>query len=175
VTLSAAVLAAVLSLPICAKDRQDARKPDQLRTIASAITTAATETRWRRGPADLAAHLTTIAYHESRLCIHVTTGEHRGPAVTNWQIEGQFRRLADKFHGPFIGLGIEPVTNAARVAAHILSKSFQCGSSPGALYSAYAGRACQTDWPTLRQRVQTYKWISFIIESELSKQRETES
>ena len=139
-------------MPMCYADREDPRKPEQYATLARAISEVANESK---SPIDKAAKLLAVGYHEGRFCLRVHSGEHRGPGRGVWQLEGQQRR----HRGPFVGLDYESTHNAARVASVVLDRSFQCGHSPGDVFTGYAGRACKSDWATLRDRVRTYRWV----------------
>ncbi len=144
-----AVLIAMSALPQCWADRGDERKHDQLTVIADAIAKASPSTR-------RATFLITISYHESRWCLRVHSGEHPGPGRGLWQLEGQDRR----YPGPFVGLTPEETGNAAWVASQIVARSTRCGASPAAVLTAYAGRECETDWPTLDARLVTFERVS---------------
>lgn len=142
------VLSVLLRLPACWVDRDDPRKPEQLATIATAIAEVSGD------DTDKAAKLISKSYNETRFCLRVHSGEHRGPGRGLYQLEGQSRRYA----GPFVGLSYEATLNATRVASDILDHSFQCGHSPRAVFTAYAARPCGTNWKTLDARVRTYNW-----------------
>ena len=133
--------------PVCWVDRDDARKPAQLAVIAEAIAKAAPTP-------ERAAYLISVGWHESRWCLRVHSGAHRGPGRGLWQIEGRRGKLP----GPFVGLSQAETDNAAAVASDVLSRSHQCGSSPAGVFTAYAGRPCGSPWVTLTSRVRTYYW-----------------
>jgi len=152
----AAVLYAMSSLPVCYADREDPRKPEQMQNLAVAIAQASPTPR-------RAAFLIAIGYHESRFCLRVQSGEHRGPGRGAWQLEGQSRR----YQGPFIGLTPEETGNAAWVASDIIGRSGQCGTRPADVFTAYAGRACGSSWPTLAARVLTFRFVSYRLERAL--------
>lgn len=141
------VLSVLLRLPLCWADRHDARKPEQLLVLAYAIAEVAED-------ADKAAKLITVAYNESRLCLAVHSGEHRGPGRGLYQLEGKGKQ----YRGPFIGLSFEATLNATRVASAVLDHSYQCGGSPGDVFTAYGARPCGSDWKTLRARERMYRW-----------------
>lgn len=145
----AAVLYAMSALPPgCWQDKGDPRKPEQLENIAHAIAKASPTPR-------RAVFLITIAHWESRLCLHVHSGEHRGRGRGLWQLEGQEKR----YPGPFVGLTPEETGNAAWVASKIIGRMVHCGLEPAAVFTAYAGRKCGTDWPTLAERVVTFEKV----------------
>jgi hypothetical protein len=146
--LEGAVLAVLLRLPVCYVDRGDPRKPEQLSTVARAISTVA------NGSEDKASKLISVAYNETRLCLHVHSGAHRGPGRGLWQLEGQGRR----YKGPFVGLDYDSTLNAARVASNVLDHSYQCGRTPRDVFTAYGARPCVSNWKTLDARVRTYQW-----------------
>jgi hypothetical protein len=145
----AAVLYAMSALPVCWADRDDPRKPEQLQNIAAAIAHASPSPR-------RAVLLIVISYHESRWCLHVHSGQHRGPGRGLFQMEGQEKR----YPGPFVGLSPEETGNAAWVASQIVGRSGQCGRAVADVLTAYAGRRCGTTWPTLAERVRTYRFVS---------------
>lgn len=132
---------------MCWADRGDPRKLEQLATVATAIAAVAED-------ADKAAKLISVTYNETRLCLAVHSGEHRGPGRGLYQLEDQHRR----YQGPFVGLSYEATLRATQVASDVLDHSFQCGSTPRAVFTAYGARVCGTDWKTLRERVGTYHW-----------------
>ena len=149
VVSTAAVLVVMQALPSCWADREDPRKPEQLQNLAAAIAQAS--------PNPLrAAFLVAIGYHESRFCLRVHSGVDTGPGRGIWQLEGQSKR----YQGPFVGLTPEETGNAAWVASQIIGRSAQCGSRPADVFTAFAGRACGTVWPTLADRVRTFWFVS---------------
>ncbi len=150
------VLSVLLNMPVCWADRSDARKQEQLETIAKAVAIVANESK---RPVDKAAKLISKAYHETRFCIAVHSGKHRGPGRGLYQLEGQ----GERYKGPFVGLDFESTLNATRVASDYLDRSFQCGPSPRAVFTAYAGRECGTTWKTLDSRVRTYRWVAWRL------------
>lgn len=145
----AAVFVVMSALPQCWVDREDPRKPEQLQNLAAAIAQASPTPR-------RAAFLITIGYHESRFCLRVHSGEHAGVGRGAWQLEGQEKR----YPGPFVGLTPEETGNAAWVASRIIGRSTRCGLEPAAVLTAYAGRQCNTVWPTLSERVATFEKVS---------------
>lgn len=155
--LTTSILLGVLNgFPVCWKDRADPRKPEQLATVAAAITTVANASK---NPIDKAGKLLTIFYHESRGCLDVHSGAHRGRGRGPFQLEGQSKR----HEGPFVGLDYESTLNAAQVAGDILDHSFQCGSSPRDVFTAYGARPCGSTWKTLNERVATYRWATWRL------------
>jgi hypothetical protein len=144
---AAAILAALVMLPVCWDDRREEARSERLQDVATAIDVAAS------GDDGLAALLVTVGYHESRFCRSAHAGGRRGRGEGIWQIEAGSRRQR-----PFSGLGLAATTHAAGEAAWLLRHSWQCGSGPAARLTAYAGRTCGEDWPTLRERVATYWW-----------------
>lgn len=153
---SALILSVLQSLPVCYADRDDPRKPEQLETVAQAITVAANASK---RPVDKAAKLVTLFRWESVGCLAVHSGAHKGPGRGLFQLEGQSRR----YQGPFVGLDYAATLNAARVAGDVLDHSFQCGGGPAGVFTAYAGRACSTKWKTLTERVNTYWWATWRL------------
>ncbi len=145
-----AVLAVILHLTPCYADRAAdiPTKSAQYVNIATAISVVAD------GSLDKASKLISKGYNESRFCLAVHSGAHRGYGRGLYQLEGQSRRYA----GPFVGLDYESTLNATRVASDILDHSYQCGPTPADVFTAYAGRECGTDWKTLQARVRTYRW-----------------
>ena len=149
---AAAVLAVMLHQAPCWADRgiPPEVKRAQLESIASAIAQASPTP-------ERAALLLTIGYHESRWCIRVHSGQRRGGHGEGlWQLEG-------RHHGPGArsGLSVTETLDAARLASAQLGHSYQCGSSPAAILTAYAGRPCvqaSGGWRTLDARVQGYWW-----------------
>lgn len=164
--LAAPVLAVILAQPVCWADRAlpVEVKRDQLGVIADAIAEAS-------DTPERAALLITIGYHESRWCIRVHAGIKRGGAGEGlWQLEG-----AHHGDGSRSGLSRYETADAALLASAQLDRSYQCGSSPAAILTAYAGRPCWQSasdprypgdtgvewgygWPTLTSRVRTYRW-----------------
>lgn len=144
-----AVFIAMSVLPTCWTDREDPRKPEQLRNIAHAIAKASPTPR-------RAALLITIGWHESRFSLRVHSGDHPGRGRGIFQLEGQEKR----YPGPFVGLTPEETGNAAWVASTIVGRSTHCGLEPAAVFTAYAGRKCGTTWPTLPERVATFEKVS---------------
>lgn len=136
------VLSVLLRLPLCWADRHDPRKPEQLLVVAYAIAEVAENT-------DKAAKLITLAHNESRLCLAVHSGEHRGPGRGLYQLEG---------HGEFVGLSYEATLSATRFASEYLDRSYQCGHAPRDVFTAYGARPCGSDWKTLRERERMYQW-----------------
>ena len=154
-SLKASLLFAMQGLAVCHADRADARKPEQLDTIAEAIVVASERVRWRGDRRVLAALLLTIAYHESKLCLDVHDGKRgMNGALTLWQIE-----RGSRLTGYRAGLSLEDTISAAFAAATLLARSFQCGSSPAAMFRAYAGARCDAEFPTLRARTRTFYWL----------------
>lgn len=145
---AAMILSVLNSLPVCYADRENPAKPAQMATVANAIARASRND-------DDAAKLTAVGYHESRFCIAVHSGEHKGPGRGLFQLEGQSKR----YPGPFVGLSQAATDNAARVANAILRRSYQCGPTVADVLTGYAGRACGKPWPTLSERVATY-WMT---------------
>lgn len=139
---------ALASLPVCAQDLDDPRKPGQLATIAESVAKVSNSD-------DEAAKLLTLINHESAGCIGVHSGEHRGRGRGLFQVEGK----AHRYPGPLVGLSQAATDNAARVAVTILRKSYQCGPTVRAVFTSYAGRTCGSDWPTLASRARTYHWM----------------
>lgn len=154
--LEASVLAVLMRLPVCYADREDDRKPGQLATVARAVTVVANDSK---RPVDKAAKLISTAYNETRLCLRVHSGEHRGKGRGLYQLEGQSRR----YQGPFVGLDYDSTLNATRVASAVLDRSFQCGLRPRDVFTAYGARPCGSEWKTLTERVRTYQWVSWSL------------
>lgn len=154
--LTETVLAVLLSLPVCYADRDDPRKPEQLATVAQAITAVANASK---NPIDKAAKLVTLFRWEGVGCLAVHSGAHGGRGRGLYQLEGQGRR----YPGPFVGLDFESTLNATRVAGSVLDHSFQCGSRPADVFTAYGARPCGSTWKTLRERVQTYRWATWRL------------
>lgn len=144
--------AGVMALPSCWADRADARKPQQLETIAVAESGVADSV-------DELAALDAIAANESALCIRVHAGIDRGPGRGLWQLEGQQRRHA----GPFVGLSLDATENAARVALFAWRHSWQCGHTLRDRFTAYAGKPCDTIWPGAEKRVATYWFVRGVM------------
>jgi len=150
------VLAVLMALPVCWADRGDPRKPEQLATVAEAISVVANDSR---DPIDKASKLIAIFRWEGVGCLAVHSGQHKGRGRGLYQLEGQSRRYA----GPFVGLDYPSTLNATRVAGDVLDHSYQCGSRPADVFTAYGARACGSNWKTLRERVQTYRWASWRL------------
>lgn len=155
--LSEVALLSVLNrMPVCWEDRDDPRKPGQLAVVARVLAEVANASKH---PVDKAGKLTALWYHESKGCLKVHDGSHRGPGRGPWQLEDQHKR----YEGPFVGLSYEATLNAARVASDVLDHSFQCGARPRDVFTGYAGRRCGTTWSTLDDRVSTYNWVTWRL------------
>lgn len=141
--IAEALLTVLTSLPVCWADRgvPANEKASQLEVIAAALLARTQD------PSEL-AYLTSIAYHESRLCIAVHAGRVRGRGRGLFQIEPGSRRVP-----PFTGLSFEATEHAAGEALWMVRHSHQCGSTPADRFTAYAGRECEKYWPSLRSRV----------------------
>lgn len=145
-----AVLVVLNVQPQCWADRnvEPSVKRDQYETIAVAIAEASPNL-------SRAGYLLTIGWHESRWCLDVHSGKERGGrGEGNWQLEG-------KHHGsePRSGLSLGATRSSARLASRHVQRSFQCGSKPEQVLTAYAGRPCwqaKLGWPTLTSRVRGY-------------------
>ena len=148
-TLAAALLHAMLALPVCAGE---ARDPDRLSVIARSIeATGAT-------PSEAIA-LVTIAQAESGLCAAIHAGRPGlGGALGPWQIERASNRVP-----PFAGLSIEATTHAAGEALWLWRHSYQCGRSFEARFRAYAGAPCGSHWAGASKRAGLYAWISWRV------------
>lgn len=154
--LAESVLALLVSLPVCYADRGDPRKSEQLATVAHAIVSVANDSR---DPVDKASKLATLFRWEGVGCLDVHSGKHRGHGRGLYQLEGQSKR----YSGPFVGLDYESTLNATRVASAVLDHSYQCGSKPADVFTAYGARPCGSTWKTLRERVQTYRWATWRL------------
>lgn len=139
-----AIHAALLALTPCWADRDDSRKAGQLETIAVAIATVASTV-------DDAAGLIAIANSESKFSLRVHAGLTGGRGRGLWQLE-----LGSRRKPPFVGLSLADTTHAAGEALWMWRHSWQCGRTLAARFTAYAGRECDTVWPTLHERVNTY-------------------
>lgn len=154
---AAAVLAVLLQHPPCWADRHvdPGVKRLQLEVVAGAIASASPTPR-------MAALLISIGYHESRWCLAVHSGQRRGGQGEGlWQLEG-------RHHGPGARSGLSPgeTREAAQLAAAQLKRSQQCGNTPAAVLTAYAGRPCahvKAGWPTLTARVRGYWWALYEL------------
>lgn len=151
-----AIFAALAGLPVCWTDRVDERKPQQLQTVAVAVSEVADSV-------DDAAALLAIAQNESSFSLSVHAGIDRGPGRGLWQLEGQGRRHA----GPFVGLDLAATTNAASVALFAWDHSWNCGKTLADRFTAYAGRPCGVLWPSLKQRVATYWYVRSVMQKEI--------
>lgn len=149
----ALILAALQALPPCWADRAapEGAKATQLAYISRAIAAEA-ET------VEEAAYLVTIAWHESRLCLDVHAGLSRGHGRGLWQLERGSRR-----EPPFEGLSEADTRHAAHEALWMVRHSWHCGGAPAARFTAYAGRACGSVWPTLVSRVRTWYWVRGML------------
>ena len=155
-----AVAAAIASTTPCWLDRDDPRKPEQTATIVRSVSHAADTIKE-------AALLLTVIKFESNGCIAVHSGEHKGPGRGLYQLEGQAKRHA----GPFVGLDYDSTFNATTVALKILRSSHQCGSKPEDILTAYAGRKCQTVWPTLKSRRAVFYHYNAVIWREVANEK----
>jgi hypothetical protein len=157
--LSARLVAGVLELlqhtTPCYADRMvpPAHKAAQHHMIAHATTIAALPSR---DPVDTAAMLYAIGVQESGAwCLHVHSGAHGGRGRGLWQVEPGSN--APQL-GPRTGVTAEATATSAIAAAWVLQRSWHCGWRPEARITGYAGRACNTEWPTLSQRTRRYWW-----------------
>jgi len=142
-----AILVALQALPLCWQDRADPRKPAQYDTIAQAVSA---ETR----DVSEAAEVVALGYSETRFCLRVHEGKWRGKASGPWQVENS---------GDLTGLGLDETRRSLRAALGIWRRSWQCGPTWADRFTAYAGRGCQTIWPTLEQRVARAKFTRLVI------------
>lgn len=163
----AAVSAALSQLPQCWADRDlpAADKEDQRDTVAVSIVYARSKVKWRGADVDFYAYMGSIAYHETRLCTDVHAGNcppgrcGGGRAFGPWQVEPKVR--ADGL--ALVGLDQDSTNRSALAAATVLSRSWQCGSGPRAMFTAYAGRPCGKAWPTIEERVRTFRRLRELI------------
>ncbi len=157
------VLVAVMKLASCYADRNDERVPDHLARVAYAIGDEA------RNPEEAAA-LVTIGKFESGFCIAVQDHYTHSGGYSMFQLEGK----GNKYPTPFTGLDFPSIRRATYAAADVWRHSHNCGQSPNAMFTAYAGRPyCSvyvddaggmvTTWPTLQARVNTYWYVLGII------------
>ena len=150
---AAAVLAVLLRQPACWADRHapPGAKATQLGYVARAIAEASPDL-------PTAAYLLDVGWHESKWCLDVHSGERRGGRGEGlWQLEGSHHAA-----GARSGLSLDETRSAAALAAFAIGHSFQCGHSPAAVLTGYAGRPCyqarEEGWPTLDSRVRGYWW-----------------
>ncbi len=156
-----AVVAALATQPICYLDRNDERKPAQMAAIAGSVAIVS-------DTPDEAAFLLTIGYFESRWCLVVHSGEHKGKGRGLWQLEGRSKQ----YPGPFVGLDSYSTLNSAWVALDIVRHSWQCGPSVANRFSAYGGRPCDlVTWKTLPGRVRAFHYLRSVIVREIEKQK----
>jgi hypothetical protein len=144
------LLPLLLSLPVCVYDRSvdPELKASQLMIVADAIEAVTDD------PEEQAA-LVTIAWFESRLCLHVHSGAVRGGQGRGlWQIEPGSNRVP-----PFVGLGPDATEHAAGQALW-LWKHARCGRRPGlaARFGAYAGLGCGRLWAGAAPRARFMGW-----------------
>jgi len=167
-----AILVAVMKLASCYQDRNDERVPDHLARIAYAIGAEA------RTPEEAAA-LVTIGKFEGGFCIAVQDHYTHSGGWSTFQLEGK----NNKYPGPLVGLSYESIRRATYAAADVWRHSHQCGQSPWAMFTAYAGRPyCSfyidkngntvTTWPTLDARVNTYWYVLSIIKKEMNNEQQ---
>lgn len=156
---------ALEKLPIAYEDRNDSYKPEQLRIVARAIESATQMVRWPENDrVSLAAYLVSIGYHESRYTIRIHAGVPKAHSYGNWQVEPLPHRVR---RVDLIGLTFKETESSALIAAGVLAKSWQCGGRPQDIFSAYGGRACKTDWKTLKSRVSTFWWVRSMIVTQM--------
>lgn len=146
------VLGAILRLPTCYQDRHDERVFDHLTRIAYAISEEAKDV-------DEAAALVAIGKHESGFCLAVQDHSTHSSALSSWQLEGK----SGKYPGPFLGLEMESIHNAAHAAVDIYRHSWQCGPTFSDRVTAYAARPCHTIWPSLKAREGTFWFVRSVI------------
>lgn len=166
-----AISTALSALPPCWTDRDIPAldKQDQTDTIAASIVYARQHVKWRGSDVDFYATLASIGYHESRYCTSVHAGNcppgrcGGGAAFGVWQVEP--KRREDGLS--LVGLDQDSTNRSALAAATVLSRSWQCGSGPRGMFTAYAGRACGSRWPTLEERVRTFARLRAAIQREM--------
>ena len=104
---------------------------------------------------DDVAALVAIGRSESAFAMSVQANS-RGPALSDWQLEGHAG-----LPGPFWGLGIDRLENAAGAALYVWKHSWQCGERLEDRFRAY-GRGSCSPMPGLAVRVQRY-WAARAI------------
>lgn len=158
------VYSAIQALPRCYADRDlpTARKDEQLRTVARAIT-AATTNRTER------TLLVSIAYHESAICHDIHAG-FCGPKQCDTDRTGVPRArsiyqthrlgLSDADWDALVGTDYEATLLATRHALKQVRRSYaMCKGMPDPLWStfvAYAGRGCQGRMGDVVSRLATF-------------------
>jgi hypothetical protein len=156
--LSGPILAMIMALPTCYKDRQDLRVPDFLATEAYAIAAEARDV-------DEAAALGSIMHHEAANCIRVQTKYTHSGAYSVFQLEGK-RHL---YPQPFLGLNYNPVHNAVYAAVDTWRHTWNCGPGFANRMTSYAGKPCGVEWKTLRERTNTFWYLRSVLVKEIKK------
>lgn len=150
-----AVRIAIVALGTCWSERDDPRLADHLDRISAAVSEEARDD-------DEAAALLAIARSESAFSIRVQSAPTRSGALSDWQLEGK----VGKFPGPFVGLELEPIRNAAHAAVSVYRHSWQCGPAFADRATAYAARPCGAEWPTLKARVASFRYARIVLRRE---------
>jgi len=147
-----AILCAILAVGSSWAERNDPRVPAHLERIAVAISEEARDEYE-------AAALVAISRSESAFSIRVQAGPTGSGALSDWQLEGK----SGKFPGPFVGLKLGPIRNAAHAAIAVWRMSRQCGVGPRNQFTSYAGRPCGIEWPTLETRVARLGYARMVM------------
>lgn len=181
--IAESVLAWILSLGVYSRDKTPEladRKAEQAAIVADAIATATEEVAGWPGPKrELAAILTTIAWHESRFSLDVHAGRcrprecdpdshGRARARGLWQIWRPYK-MPDHEWELLAGLDPESTRFSAVVAARIVVRSRRMCRSlekrvdwPRLTFSAYHRNACLGESRTLPARVATFRRLLAI-------------
>jgi hypothetical protein len=146
------IYAAIIALGACFAERNDPRVPAHLERVAVAVSIEARDF-------DEAAALLAIAESESAFSIRVQAGPTGSGGLSDWQLEGK----TGKYPGPFVGLELEPIRNAAHAAVSVYRHSWQCGPTFADRATAYAARQCGTEWPTLKARVASFRYARGVM------------
>lgn len=156
------LLAAILSLPTFAEDREHPLKQEQLEILSTGI--AAASSHRPKPPADWAALVATIGYHETGFSLRVQAGDCKPHECDGGRARGPWQMHKNRHTEPVWDqlVGLEFTALQARVASDMLERSYwQCARSgvpwlQGTI-NAYAGRRCSAEWPGLQQRIATFE------------------
>ncbi len=148
----------LLTLPIAKDDINDPRKQDQLYPIATAIERAVPKTKWpENDKVGLVSYFVAIGYKESRFALKVHHGVPRAHSYGIWQVTPwayKVKRI------DLIGLSQTETDHTAEIVGRAISTSWNCGSSPADHFTAYYGGVpCNSDWPTLKERVRLFWYV----------------
>lgn len=178
-SLSAAVLAALLTLPTYAEDTGPelaGAKLAQLTAVADAVAEASAAQRIATSR-DWAALVVAIGFHESGFSLRIHDGHcrplecDRGRARGPWQLH----RYAEAVTWWDQMQGVDNVELQAKVVSARMRRGYYtCRGATdwvSATLSGYAGRRCGSVWPGLEQRFATWRRVRKSMDVAASRPR----